>query len=89
MESIKINGHELTGEDLPAIAAKILQGRTTYEKLPWMQALQQDLRSAAGDNAAKTLLKLLTEPGHPYHFGFLSSREYDREEVARLQELIK
>lgn len=91
MESIKINGHELTGASLEAIAEKILNGKTSYENLPWMQALQKDLQQAATDGTATggALLRLLSEEGHPYHFGFLSSKEYDAPELERLRQLVK
>lgn len=91
MEAIKINGHELTGESLQAIAEKILNKQTTYEKLPWMQVLQQDMQVAvtAGETGDAALLRLLGEAGHPYHFGFLSSQEYDAREMERLRQLIK
>lgn len=91
MEAIKINGHELTGESLQAIAEKILNKQTTYEELPWMQVLQQDMQAAvaAGEANDAALLRLLEETGHPYHFGFLSSQEYDARELERLRQLIK
>ncbi len=90
MEAIKINGHELTGDSLAAIAEKIFNGQTSYEKLPWMQALQQDLKAAAasGEAGDSALLRLLSEEGHPYHFGFLSSQEYDATELERLRQLV-
>ncbi len=91
MEKIKINGHEITGADINAIADKILAGKTTYESLPWMKILQADLAERTSDGSARdqALLQLLSEEGHPYHFGFLSSKKYDQKEFQRLQDSIK
>lgn len=52
--------------------------------------MQQDLKAAAasGEAGDSALLRLLSEEGHPYHFGFLSSQEYDATELERLRQLV-
>lgn len=90
MEYIKINGHEITGSDLAEIADKILNEQTTYEKLPWMQALQRDFkqRLTEGSSKEKLLLQLLSEKNHPYHFSFLASQKFEDKELQRLKDNI-
>lgn len=91
MEYIKINGHEITGEDLTEIAGKILDGRTSYESLPWMQSFRKDFEQQLhqGGSKEEVLLQLLSEEERPYHFSFLSSKKFDDKELERLKDTLK
>lgn len=90
MERIKINGHEVQGNTVQEIAEKILQQRTTYDNLPWMQQLRLDLEKkvAAGEHADRALLELIKGTENPYHFSFLKSRKLDEKELLRLFTII-